>query len=178
MELLEAIRTRRSVRQYKDEAIPEETLGRLLDAARWTPSWANTQCWEIIVVKEAAMKAQLRETLGKNPAFDAMGQVPVVLALCAGLGKAGYKQGERSTRFGDWFMYDLGLLTQNICLAAHDAGLGTVIVGRLDHARAEALLGVPQGYSLVSLIPVGWPAAGPTPPRRREIADFVHPEKF
>ena len=52
MELMEAIKKRRSIRKYKPDPIPEEALGAVLEAVRWAPSWANTQCWEVIIIKD------------------------------------------------------------------------------------------------------------------------------
>ena len=55
-DLMEVIKERRSIRKYEEKDIPEELVNRVLDAVRWTPSWANTQCWEVIVVKDKIIK--------------------------------------------------------------------------------------------------------------------------
>ena len=59
MDVLEAIRTRRSVRKFSPEPVSDEELRRVLEAARWAPSWANTQCWEIVVVRDPGKKLSL-----------------------------------------------------------------------------------------------------------------------
>jgi nitroreductase len=178
-ELMNVIRGRRSIRKYEDKEIPEELLGQLFEALRWTPSWANTQCWELIVVKNPEIKHQLQETISKrNPATKAMVNAPVVLALCGRVESSGYYHGQVTTKFGDWLMFDLGLATQNLCLAACNLGLGTVIVGLFDHDQAKAVLGVPPGYEIVVLIPLGYPAKEPTAPKRREAGQFVHFNTF
>jgi len=130
-------------------------------------------------VRDPATKEQLQATLTKtNPALKAMVQAPVVLALCGKLQSSGCYKGAVTTKFGDWFMFDLGLATQSLCLAAHDQGLGTVVVGLFDHDRAKEILGVPEGYELVVMIPIGYPAKVSMAPRRRETADFVHEGRF
>ena len=177
-DILTTIKERRSIRRYKSDPIPDKLLHQLLEAVRWSTSWANTQCWEVVVVKDAEQKAGLQGALGRNPAFDAMVEAPVVFVLCAKAGKAGFKKGESTTKFGDWFMYDLGLANQNLCLAAHALGLGTVIVGLFDHDRAREVLAVPEGYEVVSMIPAGYPAAEAVTPRRREINEFSHEDRF
>jgi len=63
MEILEAIRTRRSIRKYKSDPVDEKTLATVLEAARQAPSWANTQCWRFIVVRDAEIKGKLSDTL-------------------------------------------------------------------------------------------------------------------
>ena len=67
--IMEVITQRRSIRRYLQDKVPQEVLDDILEAVRWSPSWANTQCWEIIVVKEQHVKEELQAVLSaKNPA--------------------------------------------------------------------------------------------------------------
>jgi nitroreductase len=179
-EFVGIVKTRRSIRKYEDRNVPPETLDTILEAVRWSPSWANTQCWEIVVVRDPAVKQQLQATLPPkgNPAAGAMLQAPVVLALCGRLKISGYYKDQVTTKFGDWFMFDLGIACQTICLTAHALGLGTVVVGLFDHDRARAALRVPEGYELVAMIPLGFPAKVSSAPNRRETAEFTHQDAF
>lgn len=179
VELIDIIKGRRSIRRYQDKEIPEADLQKILESVQWSPSWANTQCWEIIVVKGAATKEKLKESLTpRNPAAAGLTEAPVVLAICGKLQSAGYYKGQATTKLGDWFMFDLGIATQSLCLTAHSLGLGTVIVGSIEHDKAKAVLGVGEGCELVALIPVGYPAKDSPAPKRREIPEFTHHEKF
>ncbi|HHX87960.1 MAG TPA: nitroreductase, partial [Firmicutes bacterium] len=84
MELYEAIRERRSIRQYKGDPVPETTLNKILHAARLAPSWKNQQCWRFIIVQEEGIKHRLAGALPeRNPALKAFAQAPVVVVLCA-----------------------------------------------------------------------------------------------
>ena len=178
-EFHDVILNRRSIRKYEEKEISDAALSSILEAVQYSPSWSNTQCWEVIIVKNQETKEKLQATLApKNPATKAMISAPVVLALAGKKNSSGYYDGLVTTKFGDWFMYDLGIATQSICLAAHDLGLGTVIVGLFDHDKAGAVLNVPEGYELVSLIPLGYPAKSPNAPKRREINEFTHYELF
>jgi len=178
-DLMNIVKGRRSIRRFQDKPVPETDLQQILEAVQWSPSWANTQCWEIVVVKEREMKERLNEALSPtNPAKKGLPDAPVVLALCGKLQSSGFYKGQATTELGDWFMFDLGIATQSLCLAAHNLGLGTVIVGSLDHEKAEEVLGVGEGYALVALIPVGYPAKESAAPKRREISEFTHYEKF
>jgi len=179
MSIIETIKNRRSIRKFESQDIPEDMMTRLFEAVQWAPSWANTQCCELIIVKDESKKTQLQECIApKNPATKAIVNAPVVIAICGKKDQSGYYNGAVTTRFGDWLMYDLGLATQNLCLAAHELGLATVIVGLFDHDRAEKALQVPENYSLVTLVPVGFPAKSPSPPKRKSIDDLVHYETF
>ncbi len=175
---MDVIKERRSIRHYTDREVPQHMLDQVLEAVQWSPSWANTQCWEIVVVKDPENKEKIKETLGKNPAAKAIVDAPIVLAVCGKLNASGYYKGEVTTKFGDWLLYDLGIATQSICLAAHALGLGTVVVGLFDHERVKEILQIPDGVEVVSLIPLGFPAKGSGAPKRREISEFTHYDRF
>ncbi|MBL7204077.1 MAG: nitroreductase family protein [Desulfobacteraceae bacterium] len=178
-DLMSIIKGRRSIRKYQERDVSDEALNQILESVKWSPSWANSQCWEIIAVRDQGLKEKIQEILPKiNPARKHFAGAPVVLAICCKLESSGYYNGQVTTKFGDWFMYDLGIATQNICLMAHDLGLGTVIMGLFDHDRIGEELGVPEGFELVSLIPVGYPAKDSAAPKRREISEFTHYDKF
>ncbi|PKN23918.1 MAG: nitroreductase [Deltaproteobacteria bacterium HGW-Deltaproteobacteria-21] len=178
-DLMSIIKGRRSIRRYQDKEVPQEIVERLLDSIRWSPSWANTQCWEIVIVKDPATKEKLKETIGStNPSSKGIVEAPLVFAICGKVKSSGFYKGQTTTKFGDWLLFDLGIATQSLCLAAFDAGLGTVIIGMLDHDKAKEVLGVEEGYEVVALIPVGYPAKESAAPKRREIGEFTHYGKF
>lgn len=178
-DIMDIIRNRRSVRVFQEKDISATTVHGVLEAVQWSPSWANTQCWEVVVVRNPEIKTELSKVLAsKNPATRSVENAPVVLVLCGRLGESGYYKGEVTTKFGDWFMFDLGIACQSICLAAHDRGLGTVVVGLFDHNAAARLLKTPKGVEVVALIPMGYPARVPSPPARKAIEAFTHAETF
>ena len=176
---MEVLKERRSIRVYDEKPVPEEVLHQVLDAVKWSPSWANTQCWEIIVVKDRAIREKLQAAMPPtNPASKSIVSAPVLLALCGKLKSAGYYKDTVQTKFGDWFMFDLGIAAQTLCLAAQNLGLGTVITGMFDQNNAKSVLKVPEGYDLVSLIPMGYPAKTSSAPKRREASEFTHYDAF
>jgi len=178
--LNEIIKGRRSIRKYEAKDLSDDIVNQLLESIRWAPSWTNCQCWEVVVIRDPEVKEKLQATLPPkgNPAFKAIVQAPVLLGLCAKTATSGFYKDKASTKFGDWMMYDLGLATQNLCLTAHEMGLGTVIVGLYDHDRAREVVNTPDGVELVTLIPVGYPAKVGNAPKRRESSDFTHHNQF
>lgn len=184
MEVLEAIKTRRSIRKYKSTPVDEQTLELILDAARWAPSWANTQCWRFIVVQNSRIKNSVADTQGlskdgsPNPAFEATKQAPLLIVACAELGKSGFRKGNPSTERGDWFMFDVALAMQNLVLAAHSLGLATVHIGNFDAKKVAKILKIPQGYCAVEMTPLGYPDQQRNPRPRKELSEIVFYNRF
>jgi nitroreductase len=181
MDVIEAIKTRRSIRSYRQDPVSEKDLTIIMEAARWAPSWANTQCARWIVVTDSKTKSQLAETLSpNNPSKAAMTVVPIVIVACAELKKSGYTyKGEQvATDKGDWFMFDVALTIQNLTLAAHALGLGTVHIGLFDAAKAARILSVPEGFAVVEIIPVGYPAMEGKAPQRKELTETLFYENW
>lgn len=163
---IQTMMERRSIRKYTDQPVTDETMQELYKVIEGTQSWGNTQCWEIVNVQDESLRKQLQTTVpSKNPSYKAIADAPKLLALCARKGRSGYIEDNIDSKHGDWYMYDLGLMTQNLCLAAHSLGLGTVVVGWYDIAAAESILSCPDDVELVNLIPMGYRAQkGHVPP--------------
>ena len=180
MEMLEVIRGRRSIRKYKSTPVSDEDVNAVLEAARWAPSWANTQCVRFIVVRDPETKAKLAEAMvPPTPAVPAIGEAPVVIVACAELGKSGYKKGSPVTNKGDtWFMFDVALAMQNLALAAYSHGMGTVHVGIFDASKVEGILGIPEGVAAVEMTPLGYPDEEPKAPPRKELSELVFYETY
>jgi nitroreductase len=187
MEVLDAINGRRSIRKYKSDPVEDEKIELVLEAARQAPSWGNSQCWRFVVVRDAEMRNRLADTgfgVGgghPNIATEAMRVAPVAIVACAELCRAGYSYREPRepvTDKGDWFMFDTALAMQNMVLAAYALGLGTVYIGAFDSVAAEKVLGVPQGYKVVSMTPLGYPDEERGPRPRKELAEIVFHDRF
>jgi len=184
MELMQVIKDRRSVRKYKPDPVSDDLVKAVLEAGRWAPSWANSQCWRFVVVRDAQIRAKIAETIDSlnppkeavrptNPAIDAIKNVSVIIVICGELGRAGYKKGEPRTDKGDSYMFDAALATQNMMLAAHSLGLGTVPIGVFDAPKVAEILHVPSNTSVVLLLPLGYPAEEPTAPRRKGLTEIT-----
>lgn len=180
MELHDAIMTRRSVRKFTDHYVTDGEIQKLLEAAQWAPSWSNTQCWEFIIIRERELIQKVVATYSEtNPARKCSESASVLIAVCGKSDLPGYRDGVKRTKFDSWYMFDLGIAVQNISLAAHDIGLGTVIVGSIDHDKCAEVLNVKPPYELVTIIPVGKPVElKKEGPKRREISEFTHRERF
>ncbi len=180
MELTEAILTRRSVRKFTDYSVTDTEITEMIEAARWAPSWANTQVWEFVVVRDKALIEQVTGTyVDKNPATRCSLGASALIVACAKTGVSGCYGGKDVTKLPNWFMFDLGMAVQNLCLKAHELGLGTVVVGLMNHEACRKVLSVPDGYEVVCVLPVGKPfAAAKTGPPRKEPENFVHLNTF
>jgi nitroreductase len=184
MDLFEAIKTRRSVRKYTKKPVEDEKLEAVLEALRMAPSWANYQCWRLIVVKDASTKEKISglsyvesyfATKGykTNPSMKALTEAPVVMVLCADPGQSG------SIWNQNYYLVDAGLAAQNMMLAARAQGLGTVFVGVYDESKIKTLLHIPSAIRIVGLFPLGYPVEEKKDgPARKPIRDFCFFEKW
>jgi nitroreductase len=150
MDALDAIWTRRSIRKYRDEPLPEDLIQKLLAAAMQAPSARNQQPWQFVVIDE-------RATLAKIPSFmpnaAMVAKAPLAILVCGDLGL------EKSE--GYWVV-DCAAATQNLLLAAHALGLGAVWCGVYPReprmAGLRRLVGLPDNVIAHSLVVLGQPA--------------------
>jgi nitroreductase len=151
MDVLEAIRIRRSVRKYRDDPIPDDVLDRMLEAIRLAPSACNYQPWRFVVVRDK----QTREALGEASCKQHfIAQAPAIIVGCGFPDKAYKKMGG----YGNSVDIDLAIALDHLTLAAAAKGLGTVWIGAFDEEAVKRILGVPADVKVVALTPLGYPA--------------------
>jgi nitroreductase len=181
MEVIEAIRKRRSIRAYKSTPVDQKTLVAILEAGRLAPSWANTQTWRFVVVRDPQIKVALADAA--NPPGsrnnNVMRQAPLVVAACAELSRAGFRDGKAVTdKEGYWYMFDSALALQNMVLEAEELGLGTLYIGAFDAKKAAAALGVPEGFVCVALLPLGYADEQPEARARKATSEIVFYDRY
>ena len=174
MNATECITGRRSIRNFTDAPVSHELLEQIVDKARMAPSWKNTQVTRYIAIEGEAKVALSKCTNIWAKNGDIINNAPVVVAITAVKNRSGFeKDGSFSTNKGaSWQMFDTGVASEAFCLAAYEAGLGTVILGLYDENTPE-VIGVPEDQELIALIPVGYPAETPDAPRRKEVSDLL-----
>ena len=181
MDVLETIKKRRTIRAYKTTPVDKKTLDTILDAGRLAPSWGNTQTWRWIVVQDQNLKNQIAESVLRpgNRGTDAVKTAPILIAACAELNRAAFRDGQPTTdKEGYWYMFDAGLALENMVLAAESLGLGTMFIGGMDAKKAESVLGVSPGYCCVILMPLGYPNEQPEARPRKDLSETVFKDKF
>jgi nitroreductase len=167
VETWDAIRSRRNVRSYADEAIAPKDLDQILEAGRRTPSAGNQQAWDFVVCTDREQLAQLAKVWrsGGHVARSA-----ATIALVA--------PNAQEARSRDLVQYDLGQATMSIMLAAADLGIGSAHSAVADQELARRLLGFPEDRFCAWLITLGVPADRPLKPiarpNRRPFEDVVH----
>ncbi len=172
MDVLEAIRVRRSVRAYLPDPIREGELLKILEAGRLAPSASNIQPWHFVVVKSPERKRKIAET-GRWARF--LKDAPIVIVGCG--------DPEASPRF---YMVDVALAMQNMVLAATGLGIGTCWVGSFDEEKVKKLLKIPGKLRIVALLALGYPRRRPDITaaalhlvrRRKKLEDIVSYEEY
>jgi len=173
MDVLEAIKGRRSIRAFKRKKVTQETVEKLLDAARWAPSAGNIQPWEFIVIRKPEIKRALAEAALDQTFIE---EAPVVIVVCANENRSSQGYGVRGKTL--YCIQDTAAAIQNIHLAAYSLGLGACWVGAFREEEVGEILKIPQGIRPVAIVPVGYPAETPPPRNRRPMSQIVHYETF
>lgn len=176
MQALDCIRTRRSIRKFTDEPVSHEVLEKVVEAASWSPSWKNTQIVRYIAIEDPALKDRIATECTTSFTYNAgtMNSAPMLIAVTVIKNRCGFERdGSYTTSRKDtWQMFDAGIASQTFCLAAHEYGLGTVIMGIFDDSLAD-LLEIPEDRELVNIICIGHPAEEPEMPKRKTVADLL-----
>lgn len=206
-DILEIMKTRRSIRRYKQKDVPDELLEKIMEAGRWSPSGDNGQPWRFIVVRDPETKKVMGKiaTEGSGRRFTAEYFTGRMQERFEGLKDPEKRanafrkliSGVVSSFLADapviivvcakldvWDVpYDTAMATQNMQLMAHALGLGTCVVvapvsDMRDDIKTMKLLNVPHGYKIVAPLAVGYPDESPNPRPRLPLNEIVYDEKF
>jgi nitroreductase len=173
LDFYEVIRTRRSVRSFKRDPIPEEVLNRVLETTRVSPSGSNRQPWRFILVKDDVLKRKMISACN-NQKFVA--DAPLIVVACGKrlpINRGGY-MGEMS------MLLDVSIAFTHLILAGRAEGLGTCWIGAFKNEEIKKLLEVPDEYEVVAVTPLGYPSedAFTDPGNRKEMGEIVSLNKF
>ncbi|MFC2005547.1 nitroreductase family protein [Chloroflexota bacterium] len=170
MELTEAIKKRKSIRDYEDVPVPEEKLRKVLEAARLAPSASNRQRWKFIIVREGERREELvRATGGRQPHIA---KAPVIIAAVATMPWYVMRSGVPA------YAVDLAIAVDHMALAATDEGLGSCWIGGFPQEEVRGILKVPEDYRVVVLLALGFSKEPGRPKVRKSIDDIVCYETF
>lgn len=177
MELYDAIETRRTVRKFTDEKIPEDLLRKVLETACKVPSWKNTRTPRFTAVTDPVKIAEIAEkgAFGMPHNSGIFANAACILIQSAKKGMAGWNSdGTATTIYGDSYtFFDAGIAAQNISLSASAEGLGTVIMGIIDYDKIAEIISLPDDEEIICAISMGYPAAAPNTPPKYTVDEIV-----
>jgi nitroreductase len=206
-DLLKIIKTRRSIRRYKEKHVPDELLEKIIEAGRWSPSGDNGQPWRFIIVRDPETKKALGKIAaeGSGRRFTAEYFTGRMQERFEGLKDPDKKDkafkklvsGEVSSFLANapviiivcakldvWDVpYDSAMATQNILLMAHALGLGSCVVvapvsDMRDDIKVMKLLKIPYGYKVIAPLAIGYPDESPNPRPRLSFEEIIFYEEF
>lgn len=169
MNVFEVIKNRCSVREYKPDPVPEESLKKILEAARFAPSAHNAQDWKFVVVKDLKKKKKLAEA-AHNQEFIA--EAPVVIVAVA------LNPNQLMSCDVPSYAVDLSIACSYMVLQAWELGLGTCWIGAFSQKDIKKIMGIPEKYKVVTLLPFGFPVESPEPKIRKSLEEIVCYEDF
>ena len=167
MDVLEAIKQRRSIRQFTDEPIGKDALERLLDAARWAPTASNQQRWRFVVVTSPSVKELIKKFA---PGIFVMPAVFIVICV------------EKAPDANPWaeatYLADCAIAAQNIMLAAYEMGIGSCPALSYAKVAISEILNIPEGIEPLLVITLGYPAEDPEPPPRMALEQIAFVDEY
>ena len=164
-DIIELIKTRRSVRKYKPDPISEEEINKILEAGRWAPSADDSQPWHFIVLRSQEARKKLAGALTWGRFLS---QAPLGIAVIVSPGASSHPA------------EDGAAATQNMLLEAHSLGLGACWIGTYgggSEEGAKKVLNVPEDERLLSVIVIGHPAESPQK-TRRELSEITFTDSY
>ena len=164
MEFYEVLKTRRSIRGYKPDAVPENVLNRLAEAVNQAPTACNRQPFKLLLVRDPEM----RKTICANTRFGFLAEAPVIAVMMT-------NESESWTRFegNPAADIDASIAMEHLVLAAAAEGLGTCWICAFSRPEMNAALKISAPWSAFALSPIGYAAAGPRPFTRKNLAEVV-----
>lgn len=167
MNVFEAIKGRRSIRQFADEPIGKDALERLLDAARWAPTASNQQRWRFVVVTSPAVKELIKKFA---PGIFAM--PAAFMVICA------EKEAGATPWAEETYLADCAIAAQNIMLAAYEMGIGSCVALSYAKVAIKEILNLPDHIEPLLIVTLGYPAEAPTPPPRLELKQIAFLDEY
>ena len=165
MDILEVIKSRRSIRKYKPDPVSEEEIGNILEAARWAPSAGNSQPWKFMVLRSKEVRKKLADAI---PTGKFISSAPLGIAVIV------------NPKASTHPVEDGAAATQNMLLEAHSLGLGACWIGAYGTANEEAakkILNIPEEERILSIIAIGHPAESPEK-SRRSIEEIAFTDRY
>jgi len=172
MEVVEAIKTRRSVRSFQKKDVEDKVIREIIELGNLAPSAGNLQPRDFIVVKEKEVKESLAQA-ALNQRFIA--EAPVVIVVCANV-KRSYPYGRRGVDL--YCIQDSAAAIENMLLAIVDKGLSCCWVGAFDENAVSKILNLPDHVRPVALLPIGSSDVKNRPTSRIDINELIHYEKW
>jgi nitroreductase len=167
VDVFEAIKGRRSIRQFTDEPIGKDALEKLLDAARWAPTASNQQRWRFVVITSPSVKKLIKQFA---PGIFAMPAAFIV--ICA------EKDPDAHPRAEVTYLADCSMAAQNIMLAAYEMGFGSCVALSYAKVAVREILDIPEGIEPLLVVTLGYPAEAPEPPRRLELNQIAFMDQY
>jgi len=173
MDVFEAIRTRRSIRKYKDKQVPWDNIVTIMQAGKYAPSAGNLQNWHFIIVKDDAK----RKTIAKACVDQEwMEQAPIHIVVLGEPEKAERYYGNRGRRL--YTIQGVAACVENMLLAAHSLGLGSCWVGAFDEDELRRILILPEEVDVHAVVVVGYADEKPEMPPKYRIEHMMFFDKW
>ncbi len=159
-DILEIIKSRRSIRNYKNEKIKDEEILKIVEAGRWAPSASNNQPWRFIIVQNKELIKKIGDACKILTINSFVEKAPLIFIIYT----------EKKHR---WVELDCGICAENMMLEAHSIGIGSCFVGAFKENRIKEIINLPEDLNVVGLITFGYKENEKEPTLRLDLKDIV-----
>lgn len=189
MELLEAIKGRRSCRNFAEDEVTEDDVEKIVNSARWAPSPANNQPWEFIVVRDEQIMKEIRNVSEearkkvadesgwewlRNYSVDFITEPPILIVVLSDSEREG-----AGRFFGkEDHIKATSCAVQNMLLRIHSLGYEGIWFSMYREEEIKGILDIPEKFKVPAIIPIGKPASDISTPKRKDLDQIIHKEKF
>ncbi len=160
---------RRSVRAYKPDAVEEDKLTQVLEAASLAPTACNYQPFQLIVIRTAGREEELKRIYKRGFFIEA----PLIICICALPGQAWSRMDGVN-----YAIVDATIAMDHLILAATELGLGTCWIAAFDPDAAREILKLPPGVEPVAFTPLGYPADQPGEKKRKPLSQMIRYDQW
>ena len=159
-DILEIIKSRRSIRNYKNEKIKDEEILKIVEAGRWAPSASNNQPWRFIIVQNVELIKKIGDACKILTINSFVEKAPLIIIIYT----------EKKHR---WVELDCGICAENMMLEAHSIGIGSCFVGAFKENKIKEIINLPEDFNVVGLITFGYKENEKEPTLRLDLKDIV-----
>ena len=169
MEFYDVVKSRKSIKKFKNTPVNAEKLTKMIDSAMMSPSWKNNTSYKFILVDEKNKLEQISKSIMNkdNSAAQSILDAPMTAVIVAKPDDSGEVENR------EYYLVDSAIAMEHFILSATNEGYGTCWIAAIDEDIIKKALSIPQNYKVVAMTPIGEIAECKEHNDKKDAKDFV-----